>query len=50
MCFDKYVITYQNLRRKDVVRPHLAESTYCKTLGPLKGAPTLQQFLQKKFV
>ena len=48
MCFNKYVITYQNLWRKDVVRPHLAESTYCKTLGPLKGAPTLHHFIQKK--
>ena len=33
---------------KGVVRPHLVESSYCKTLWPLKGAPILQHFLYKK--
>ena len=44
---DKCQITYQNIWREDVVRPHLVESSYCKTLGPLKGAPTLHHFLHK---
>ena len=30
--FNKYVITCQNIKGKDVVTPHLAESGYCKTL------------------
>ena len=36
---DKYQITYQNILGDGVVRPHLVESSYCKTLGPLKNAP-----------
>ena len=47
--FRKYIITYQNILRKGVVRPHLVESSYCKTLEPLKGAPILLHFLHKKY-
>ena len=47
--FDKYVITYQNIWGKDVIRRHLLESSYCKTLGPQRGAPILQHFLHQKY-
>ena len=42
---DKYQLTHQNILGKDVVRRHLVESSYCKTLGPLKGTPILYHFL-----
>ena len=32
---DKYQITYQNIWSEGVVRPHLVESSYCKTFGLL---------------
>ena len=46
---DKYQITYQIIWGEGVVRPHLMESSYYKTLGPLKGAPILHYFLHKKY-
>ena len=48
--FDKYQITYQIIWGKDVIRPHLVESSNFKTLGPLKGAPILHHFIQKVFL
>ena len=47
--FDKYVISYQNMWGKGLVRPRLVESSYCKTLRTLKGAPILQHFLYKEY-
>ena len=47
--FNKYVITYQNIWGKSVVRPHLVGSSYCKTLEPLKGAPILHYLLHKTY-
>ena len=32
---DKYQITYQNIWSEGAVRPHLVESSYCKTFGLL---------------
>ena len=32
-----------------MVRPDLVESSYCKTLGPLKDTPILHHFLHKKY-
>ena len=46
--FDKYVITYQNIYGKGMVRPHLVKSRYCETSGLLKGAPILRYFLPKR--
>ena len=46
--FDKYIITYRNIWGKDVVRPHLVGSSYCKTLRLLNGVPILHHFLRKK--
>ena len=45
--FDKYVITYQTIGGNRMPTRHLVESGYCKTLGPLKGAPTLGHFSLK---
>ena len=45
--FHKYVIIYQKIWEKGVVRPHLVESTFCKALWPLKGATILHHFLHK---
>ena len=44
---DKYQITYQIIWGKGLVRPHLVESSYCKTFGSLKGAPILHHFYIK---
>ena len=33
-----------------MVRLHLVESGYCKTLGSLKGAPILHHFLHEKIL
>ena len=46
--FDKYVITYHNIRGKGMIRPHLVESNYFKTLALLKGAPILHHFFTEK--
>ena len=43
---DKYQITCQIIGG-GMVRPHLVESSYCKTLGTLKGAPILHHFAHK---
>ena len=47
--FDKYQITYRNIWGESVVRPHLVESGYCKTLVLLKGVQILHHFLHKKY-
>ena len=47
---DKYRKTYQNILVESVARPHLVESSYCKTLGPLKGAHLTPFFAQKTFL
>ena len=47
---DKYVITYQNIYGKGMVRPHLVKLRDCKTLGSLKSAPILHHFLHKNIV
>ena len=48
---DKYQITYQNIWREGVVRPHLVELDHYKILEPLKAAPNLDHFLhQKRFL
>ena len=47
--FDKYVITYQNIWGKGVVRTDLLESTYWKTLGSLNDAHIFHNFLHKKY-
>ena len=44
---DKYQITYQINWGECMVRPHLMESSYCKTLGPLKGVSLLHHCLHK---
>ena len=46
---EKYVITYQIIWGEGMVRPDVVESGYCKTLGPLKGAPILHYFSHKKY-
>ena len=47
---DKYQITYQNVWCEGVIRSYLVESSYCKGLRPLKGAPVSHHFLHKKNV
>ena len=47
--FDKYKIIYQNIWEKGILRPHLAESGYCRTLGLVKGASILHHFSHKKY-
>ena len=46
--FNKYVITYQNIKGQGLVTTHLAESGYCKNLWVVKGALILHHFLHKK--
>ena len=45
---DKCQITYQNIFREGVVRPHLVELDHHKILEPLKGVPDLNHFQHKK--